>query len=229
MKRKIVLAGVWTSLALSLPLAFCPLPSLAADATSFDPTKVQITAKATSSIPVGTVVTWPSGANPADMQNPDGTYNWLECNGQSISQTAYPELFAVIGAKVPDYRGLFLRGYGQQTHTQNNGSMVGNTATTHASGELGKVQGDAIRNITGFFGNEGSSSSIIWSGAGNYQTEQGALFFGEKGGTISAPDAGPSTNPRSRSVHFDASRVVPAADENRPVNTAVRYFIRARP
>ena len=72
-----------------LPTLMCTAPSLAADATSFDPTKVQITAKATSSIPVGTVVTWPSGANPADMQNPDGTYNWLECNGQSISQTVY--------------------------------------------------------------------------------------------------------------------------------------------
>ena len=94
-----------------LPTLICTAPSLAADATSFDPTKVQITAKATSSIPVGTVVTWPSGANP-DMQNPDGTYNWLECNGQSISQTVYPELFAVIGGKVPDYRGLFLRGQG---------------------------------------------------------------------------------------------------------------------
>ena len=93
-----------------LPTLLCTAPSLAADATSFDPTKVQITAKATSSIPVGTVVTWPSGANPADMQNPDGTYNWLECNGQSISQTVYPELFAVIGGKTPDYRSWFLRG-----------------------------------------------------------------------------------------------------------------------
>ena len=40
-------------------------------------------------------------------------------------RTAYPELFAVIGGKVPDYRGLFLRGYGQQTHTQNNGQGAG--------------------------------------------------------------------------------------------------------
>ena len=97
MKKKIV----WASVALPLSLAFCSLPSLAADATSFDPTKVQITAKATSSIPVGTVVAWPSAANPADMQNADGTYNWLECNGQSVSQTVYPELFAIIGGVLP--------------------------------------------------------------------------------------------------------------------------------
>ncbi len=213
MKRKIVLAGVWTSLALSLPLAFCPLPSLAADATSFDPTKVQITAKATSSIPVGTVVTWPSGANPADMQNPDGTYNWLECNGQSISQTAYPELFAVIGAKVPDYRGLFLRGYGQQSHSQNNGSTVGVTSTTHRSGALGEVQGDAIRNIWGKFSTETPS------------VEMSDLFTQYDGPGDGNGDDGHSGDPR---IIFDASRVVPTATENRPVNTAVRYFIRAR-
>lgn len=82
----------------------------AADSTAFDPTKVQVTAKATSSIPVGTVISWPVATDPADMQNPDGTYNWLECNGQSVSQTVYPELFAVIGGKTPDYRSWFLRG-----------------------------------------------------------------------------------------------------------------------
>ena len=68
----------------------------AADSTVFDPTKVKVAAKGGSGgIPVGTVISWPVATNPADMQNSDGTYNWLECNGQSISQTAYPELFAL--------------------------------------------------------------------------------------------------------------------------------------
>ena len=31
------------------------------------------------------------------------------------------------------------------------------------------------------------------------------------------------------SMDFDASLVVPTAEENRPVNMAVRYLIRARP
>ena len=218
MKKKIV----WASIALPLSLVFCPLPSLAADATSFDPTKVQITAKAISSIPVGTVVTWPSGANPADMQNPDGTYNWLECNGQSISQTVYPELFAVIGAKVPDYRGLFLRGYGQQSHSQNNGSMVGNTATTHASGDLGKVQGDAIRDPGD------AAGTVITSGSG---------AIGCKGpmcdGTVAI-----STDVHQWAANWSMNQQIlnplkalqqPLDNEIRPVNTAVRYFIRARP
>ena len=87
------------------------VPAHSLDATSFNPTAVEVTAKATSSIPVGTIIAWPVAQNPADWQNSDGSYNWLECNGQSISKTVYPELFALVGGQVPDLRGLFLRGY----------------------------------------------------------------------------------------------------------------------
>lgn len=86
------------------------VPAHSLDATSFNPTAVEVTAKATSSIPVGTIISWPVAQNPADWQNSDGSYNWLECNGQSISKTVYPELFALIGGQTPDLRGLFLRG-----------------------------------------------------------------------------------------------------------------------
>ena len=170
-----------------LPTLICTAPPLAADATSFDPTKVQITAKATSSIPVGTVVTWPSGANPADMQNPDGTYNWLECNGQSISQTVYPELFAVIGAKVPDYRGLFLRGQG------------GNSEA------LGVVQNDMVgmhEHVVAIPNAEGFGSGI--PALDEADSPHGNATFATSGGNG-------------------------MGNETRPVNTAVRYFIRARP
>lgn len=77
-------------------------PILAADSTSFDPTKVMV--QSIGAIPVGTVITWPSNSWPSDKDN------WLECNGQSISNTVYPELVAVVGSTVPDYRGRFLRG-----------------------------------------------------------------------------------------------------------------------
>ena len=86
------------------------VPAHSLDATSFNPTAVEVTAKATSSISVGTIIAWPVAQNPADWQNSDGSYNWLECNGQSISQTVYPELFALMGGHTPDLRGLFLRG-----------------------------------------------------------------------------------------------------------------------
>mgnify|MGYP000755089548 CR=1 FL=1 len=177
-------------------------PVLGADATSFDPTKVAVEAKSSGGVPVGTIISWPVATNPEDMDN------WLECNGQSISPSVYPELFAVLGNSVPDLRGLFLRGYGAQT-SSHYGSVV------HQSGELGMIQGDAIRNITG------SSGDSPRSGVYYY----GALAGGAGG---ARKFAGEGLRGRS-AINFDASRVVPTAPENRPVNTAVRYLIRARP
>ena len=93
-------------------LATLPPPVVGADSTSFDPTKIAVTAKSIGGVPVGTIISWPVAQNPHDFQNSDGTYNWLECNGQSFNTTVYPELFALVGPTVPDLRGLFLRGLG---------------------------------------------------------------------------------------------------------------------
>ena len=84
------------------------------------------------------------------------------------------------------------------------------------SAALGVQQGDAIRNITG--------------GAGYIQFHQntggaaGAFYLSGNGGRarINGSEYEPYLN-------FDASRIVPTAEENRPVNQAVRYLVRARP
>lgn len=162
-----------------------------------------------SSIPVGAVIAWPALIDPPDMDS------WLECKGQAITQNAYPELYAVIGGKVPDYRGLFLRGLGSQTYSQINGSAYGITPTTHSSGQIGQVQGDAIRNITG-------DSSSKMGGA----DASGLFTTVSKSGT-DVNGNGLNGWPLSRD-RFSASVVVPTANENRPVNTAVRYLIRAK-
>ena len=80
------------------------------------------------------------------------------------------------------------------------------------SAGLGVTQGDAIRNITGTalirtteIGTTGVFTSYAYSSYG-----------------ISAPHG------TGMMLQFDASRVVPTADENRPANVAVRYFIRAK-
>jgi hypothetical protein len=190
-------------LAILLPAAI----SFAGDATSFDPTKVTIKATSAGGVPVGTIVAWPVATNPADMNK------WLECNGQSVSSSVYPELFALVGGNVPDYRGLFLRGHGSQAHAQNNGSTVGVTSTTHSSGALGTVQGDATRNITGHINYEGTADG----------------GFVNDGYIIPGVISSTEPNGRDWNLTFDASRVVPVANENRPVNTAIRYLIRALP
>ena len=198
MKKRIL--SIFAALFFLLPL-LASSPIHGADATSFDPTRVEVKAKG-SGVPVGMILAWPVGQNPEDMDN------WLECNGQSISPSVYPELSAVVGGQVPDLRGLFLRGYGAQT-SSHYGSVV------HQSGELGMVQGDAIRNITGSSGDSPNSGAYYY----------GALAGGAGG---ARKFAGEGLRGRS-AINFDASRVVPTAEENRPVNTAVRYLIRAHP
>ncbi len=179
-------------------------PVCGADSTTFNPTTVAVIAKGTSSIPVGTIISWPVAQNPADWQNSDGSYNWLECNGQSISKTVYPELFALVGGQVPDLRGLFLRGHG------------GNSAG------LGAHQGHATRNYNGV--------GYIWTGFGADLQASGAFVWNSSWG-ISAPAAswgGWNCNQYRIDVS-PAAYGVPVADEVRPDNQAVRYLIRAIP
>ena len=124
---------------------------------------------------------------------------------------AYPELFAVVGARVPDYRGLFLRGHGSQAS-----SHYG--VVTHQSGGLGQLQGDGIREI---------HASI--SGTAN----RGVFGSSYTGGfSVSGSAHGPSRDgdwSQGNTLTFYASRVTPVVGEIRPVNRAVRHLIRATP
>lgn len=171
----------------------------------------------TGSVPVGSIIAWPSATDPDDMAN------WLECNGQTINSTDYPKLYALVGSKVPDLRGLFLRGLGSQSFSQNNGSTVGTTATLYASGTLGAVQGDAVRNMTGTLG-DGANSQAASSSSTNENSGTGVFSRSLRGVSRGTGEASYSCYVQN----FDASLVVPTANENRPVNMAVRYLIRSK-
>ena len=180
-------------------------PVLAADSTSFDPTKVMVQSVATSSIPIGTVIAWPSASWPADADN------WLECNGQAISSAVYPELVALIGWNVPNYQGVFLRGYGGQTSYHYG-------AVGHWSAGLGELQGDGIREIWG-------ELSYLPRSRDGEVGQSGSLAFWNEGRNQWMNDAGKAP---SGAMNFYASRSTPVVGEVRPVNRAVRYLIRAR-
>lgn len=150
-------------------------------------------------VPVGTVI-WFAGINP-----PEG---FLVCNGQAT--TGYPELASVVGSSVPNLQGAFIRGYGSQTVAQNNGSTIGITPTVHQSGNFGELQGDAIRNITGNFNADIAAMGVLSTGGAF--ADLGGVYYG---------DSGDSGVLEARRFSFDSSRIVPTANENRPVNVAL--------
>ena len=150
----------------------------------------------TDGLEVGMVVAWTLSVNPSD--------NYLECNGQAVDSTKYPKLYELMH-NVPDYRGIFLRGLGSVT--SNHYGTV-----THTSSNLGELQGDAIRNITGSTPGAVEESNISFTGA----------FYN------AGNDVGSQGRAGDWRIGFDASRIVPVAVENRPINKAVRYFIKGK-
>lgn len=145
---------------------------------------------------------------------------WLKANGAAVSRTTYAELFAAIGTtfgagdgrttfNLPDLRGEFLR-------------CLDDGRNIDRGRRLGTAQGDAIRNITGKLdgsamgsGNQVLEGKMIASGAigTTYQQRQ---WSGDQGGW----------GEQSVSFDFDASRVVPVANENRPRNVALLACIK---
>ena len=144
---------------------------------------------------------------------PPGT---LSCDGSEISRAAYGELFQVLGTKagagdgsttfnLPDLRGDFIRGLGGEN-----------------AGELGVEQGDAIRNIYAVAQMRPlNSSAVIWGGLG------GAILYSVgTGGDIAGTIIESIRVEKNTDLwSFDASRIVPTAPENRPVNVALLWCI----
>ncbi|EFN9790267.1 phage tail protein [Escherichia coli] len=129
---------------------------------------------------------------------------WLKCNGAAFSAEEYPELAKAYPTnKLPDLRGEFIRGW-------DDGRGV------DAGRQLLSSQGDAIRNIEGFVdGGIGMSFDAI----------RGAFY---DAGTRSARMPNNTTDiGKTDDLGFDASRVVPTANENRPRNIAFNYIVRA--
>lgn len=148
----------------------------------------------------------------------------LACDGSAVSRTTYPELFAAIGTtwgagdgsttfNIPDLRGYFLRGVG------------GNSAG------LAAEQGDAIRNFVGYAQvRAGVNPAGQRIDTFNYSTGVLNISQPTDGGGAGVAPAGflmtlQDTIFSYQSFNIDASRNVPTAAENRPINKAVNYII----
>jgi len=157
-------------------------------------------------VEVGTIMTWPVDTMMVDK--------YLYCDGRKIPDgREYYDLKNVLKSDyVPDYRGLFLRGYGSHKSTHYvSDEDTEQGYTLHQSGEFGIPQGDAIREIEGEFGTPDEvyawAKGVFKLGTYNYA---GSMSY--SGGI---------------SFIFQASRVTPVSNEIRPINLPVKYFIRA--
>lgn len=133
----------------------------------------------------------------------------LICDGRVIKYTDYPELVEHLNTvaqtgnpradiAIPDLRGMFLRGVG------------GNSA------KMNTRQEDAIRNIVG----KHPWETLRYYGAASRYT---GAFYESGADNHQGISAGHDRN--NAELFFDASRVVPTANEVRPVNVAYNIVI----
>ena len=156
-------------------------------------------------MPIGSIIVWSLDSMPTGSDSG----KWLECNGQAIDSSAYPQLAGLM-SNVPNYQGVFLRGYGSQ-YSYHYGTIL------HSSQNLGQLQGDSLRPIYGQMVGLGQSlNGSSLSGAFYYQNaKNNMLGLGDTDGD-------------NNTVYFDVSKVTPVDNEIRPVNKAVKYLIKAK-
>lgn len=161
-------------------------------------------------VPVGTIVPFPGEQAPL---------GWMFCDGRSITKEEYPELYAVVGSKIPDLRGEFIRGLDRGRGIDSNRV-------------LGTAQGDAIRNLAGQFDILGTNipsslpdtRPIITYADGIFQF----ITTLTKSPGLDMLSASPYGDRSVFTMKFDASRITPTANENRPRNVAMNYIIKYR-
>ena len=145
-----------------------------------------------SALPVGVPVPWPSATPPT---------GWIKCNGAVFSAEEYPELAKAYPTnKLPDLRGEFIRGW-------DDGRGI------DAGREILSAQGDAIRNITGWFG--AHATVVAKPPFVKFSAPEIAENVGVGGGST------------RNAVKLDLSLSVPTASENRPRSIAFNYIVRA--
>ena len=170
---------------------------------------------------------------------PDG---YVTLDGQLLNRSAFPDLWATIsGGAYPlvteavwlandSKRASYSSGNGTTTfrlpdlNGVQSGSLKGLFARGDGNGTIagvavasGQTQSDTIRNITGQIGyGEGSQSAPTEFTTGAFTTTTTSNHYGSNG-----------TDRDNNNWIFDASRVVPTSNENRPVSAIGVWIVRA--
>jgi microcystin-dependent protein len=173
--------------------------------------------------PIGSIMMWPGSLN--KLPNSPFDY-WIPCNGATLSATAYPELFAILGYKyggtddnfnVPDMRNLFVTGAGDTYNLSATGGSATVTLTkaqmpvhTHGMDEKGSHT-------------HGTNKNKAW--AGRVDPGVSVAFAGEGIGDV---DMNPAGNHKHTitSAGGSGSPAQTQPHENRPPYIALYYIIR---
>ena len=172
-----------------------------------------------SIIPAGVIV--PFGGEVENI--PSG---WLLCDGSEVSRSEYANLYNAVGVcwgigdgsttfNLPDMRGMFLRGVSGESGNDEDADerLVLNDNGGNIGNNVGSYQGDAIRNIIGRI--KADDYNIVVDGA-----------FVETSTQLNGSHLESYGNSDGHDLLFDASRVVPVGNDNRPKNVYVNYIIK---
>lgn len=135
---------------------------------------------------------------------------WLECNGAILQINQYPELYAAIGTT---YGGDGVTTFALPDLARDNGLFIRSTSIERT---IGSIQGDAIRNITGNL----PVNLVVGPTDGKGVFSKVKLY--------AQPYSGHNqySGKMTYDLIFDASDIVPTANENRPVNMALMPIIK---
>lgn len=154
-------------------------------------------------IPVGTL---------AYMARTGDIDGWLFVDGREHQRSRYQRFiqscpqFIMNGSTAETFKLIDLRGYFIRTLDSGKGVDTGRA--------FGSLQGDAIRNITGFFGADDLAAKRF--GGSFYASKQS-----EQNTSANGTDGAPW-----RQINLDVSREVPTASENRPKNYAFPLYVK---
>jgi microcystin-dependent protein len=186
--------------------------------------------KADNGVPVGTVVAFAGEKS----KIPAG---WLVCDGQSYSTTDYVQLYNAVGTawggsgtsfKVPDLRGMFLRGVDDgRGKDPNAGSRIASNTGGNTGDNVGSIQGDEFKSHKHTGNTTTNGNHTHNNDGGEYVFSDGNRTAGETDGTVGETNLHHRKSHHTSGNHSHTLNVdKTGGSETRPVNAGVFYIIK---
>ncbi len=152
-----------------------------------------------SELPIGSIIAFAGKTVP---------FGFFECDGRVLSRAAYIQLYEAIGTL---WGSTSESDFKLPNLTEAERFLRSRSMTL----PVGTLQGDAIRNIKGTFSGYTAANTTAISGP-----------FTSDNATLNGPNACDNIGEGRNTTTFNASLVVPIADENRPKSAVVMYCIK---